>query len=64
MKIISVRILMPTTVYAEKHVYMYVRMDRWMDTRIYVRNVLCIMNVCVCGGMCVYVGIYTVIMYI
>jgi len=59
MKIISVRILMPTTVYVEKHVYMYVRMDRWMDARIYVRNVLSIMNVCVCGGMCVYMQGFT-----
>ena len=48
---------MPTTVYAEKHVYMYVRMDRWMDARLHVRNVLCIMidcvsrYVCICGDL-------------
>jgi hypothetical protein len=50
---------MPKTVYAEKHVYMYVRMDRWMDARLHVRNVLCIMNVCLCGSMCVYMWGFT-----
>ena len=58
---------MPTIVYTEQHVYiytyiyicMYVGMYRWMDARIYVRNVVCIMNVRVCGGMCVYMRGFT-----
>jgi hypothetical protein len=30
-------------------------MGRWMDARVYmnVRNFVCIMNICVCGCMCV-----------
>jgi hypothetical protein len=51
------------SVYTEKQVCMYFRMDRWMDARIYVRNFVCIINACVCVAVCVYMcgdmyGIY------
>jgi hypothetical protein len=39
-------------------------MDGWMDARIYVLNVVCIMNVCVWRYVSVYVAIGRVFMYI
>jgi hypothetical protein len=43
---------------------MCVRMDRWMDASIYVRNVVCINNMCVWRYVGIYEGLCTVFMYI
>jgi len=54
---------MSICVYADKQVCMYARMDRRMDARIHVRNVVCIK--CMFVEVCVIcVGICTVILHI
>jgi hypothetical protein len=64
MKNISVSKLMLICVYTDKHVCKYVRMDRWMDARTYVRNFVSIMSSCVCRSVCIYADLCTVFMYI
>jgi len=68
MKIISISELVPISVYPDKHVCMcicmYLRMNRWMDARIYVRNFMCIMNVILSSYVCIHAELRTVFMYI
>jgi len=52
MKIISRSKLMPICVYTDQQVCMYLRMNRWMDARIYIRNIGC--NERMCVEVCVY----------
>jgi hypothetical protein len=56
--------LMSVIVYTDKHVCKYIRLNRWMDARLYVRNFVCVMNACVWRYVCIYVEKRTVFMCI
>jgi hypothetical protein len=64
MKIISISKLKPISVYTDKHVSMNVKMDKWMDEHIYVRNVVCIVNACLEVRVYIYAELCQVFMYI